>query len=99
MPAVDTAHIVFIASVFEIVTQALKGPFPDQYRSYIPYSLLILGVLFGLGLGTYYGTEPVAAIFEGLLGAAAALGFYQVSSRLPLVQGLFGSQAWFADKS
>ena len=99
MPAVESSHIVFIAGVFEILVQLLKGPFPEKYREYIPYVMVVVGLLLGLGLGIYYGTEPVAALFEGFFGAATALGFYQVSSRIPGVNRAFGSAGWLANNS
>jgi len=97
MPIVDSAHIIFIAGVFEILVQLLKGPVPQQYRDYIPYVLVVLGMFLGLGLGLYYGTEPVAGLFEGFFAAASALGFYQLSSRVPVVKAAFGETGWIAD--
>ena len=99
MPAVDSGHIIFIASVFEILTQLLKGPFPQKYRELIPYAMVVVGLLLGLALGMYYGTEPVQALFEGFFGAAVALGFYQVSSRVPLVNTVLGDKGWLKDNS
>ena len=29
MPVVQSEHIIFIAGLFEILAQALKGPFPE----------------------------------------------------------------------
>ena len=99
MPAVDSAHIVFIASVFEILTQLLKGPLPQKYRDYIPYAMVVVGLLLGLALGMYYGTEPVQALFEGFFGAAVALGFYQISSRVPVVNSVFGDEGWLKENN
>jgi len=99
MPAVESSHIIFIASVFEILVQMFKGPFPEEYREYIPYALIVLGLFLGVALGLYYGTEPVAALFEGFLGAASALGFYQASSRIPVVNKAFGATGWIADSA
>lgn len=99
MPAVQTEHILFIAGVFEILVQALKGPFPQQYRDYIPYVILVLGLFLGLALGTYYGTEPVAALFEGFFGAATTLGFYAVAKRAPAVNKVFGERGWFGENN
>ena len=72
MPVVQSEHIIFIAGLFNVLVQALKGPFPEQYRAFIPYALLVLGLFLGLGLAMYYGTEPVAGLFEGFFGAASA---------------------------
>ena len=99
MPAVQSEHIIFIASVFEILVQLFKGPLPQQYRDYIPYALLVLGLGLGLALAVYYGTEPVAGLFEGFFGAATALGFYQIASRVPAVRTAFGSKGWIADNN
>jgi len=97
MPAVQSEHIIFMAGVIEILVQLLKGPLPEQYRQYIPWVLVVLGLFLGLALGVYYGTEPVAALFEGFFGAASALGFYQLSSRVPVVNAAFGSKGWLGD--
>ena len=97
MPAVQSEHIIFIASVFEILVQMLKGPFPEKYRDYIPHALMLAGLFLGLALSVYYGAEPVAGLFEGFFGAGMALGFYQLASRLPVVERAFGSKGWLGD--
>ena len=97
MPVVQSGHIIFIAGLFEILAQALKGPFPQQYRDYIPYVMLVLGLFLGLGLAIYYGGEPVAGLFEGFFGAASAMGFYKLAEKIPVVNAAFGSRGWVGD--
>ena len=97
MPAVQSEHILFIAGLFEVLVQALKGPFPQQYRDYIPYVMLVLGLFLGLGLAMYYGGEPVAGLFEGFFGAASAMGFYKLAEKVPMANAVFGSRGWLRD--
>ncbi len=99
MPIVDSAHILFIASIIEILTQLLKGPIPDEYRQWIPGALTVVGLAVGAVFGLYYHTDLMAAVLEGLFGAALALGFYQVTSRVPAVNGAFGNKGWLADNN
>lgn len=97
MPAVDSATILFIASVIEILTQLVKGLVPEKVRDWIPVVLAAVGLILGALFGVYYQKDLMAAVFEGLFGAATALGFYQVSSRLPAVEKAFGSRGWIRD--
>lgn len=97
MPAVQSEHIFFIASMIEVLTQLLKGPVPEKYRVWIPVALFVVGVGAGLGFGAYYGGDLIAGGLEGFFGAASALGFYQVAKRLPVVETAFGARGWLGD--
>lgn len=97
MPAVDSATILFIASIIEILTQLVKGLVPEKLRDWIPIVLTAVGLILGAVFGVYYQKDLMAAVFEGLFGAATALGFYQVSSRVPAIEKAFGSKGWIGN--
>lgn len=99
MPAVDPQTVSLLGVVANLLTQLVKGLIPDPYKVYIPSVLAVVLMAIGAGLAAYGGRDIVAGLFEGLFGAAAAVGLYEVTSQLPGLQNVFHSAGWIGRKA
>ena len=104
---VNAVHVGTICSVIEIATQLLKGFLPVSLcirgrtmrpRESIPFIAILAGLVMGAGIGYWYQLDMLSSIIEGVLGAASALGLYQATSRVPVVDKVLGNKGWIGDK-
>jgi len=79
MPTVNPGTIAFYGSAASLVVQAFKGAIPEGYHKQIPVVLMFVLAAIGAGISLSYGNDPVAGAFEGLFGAGAAVGLYQMA--------------------
>ena len=68
---------LFIIPLTMIITQLLKGYVPTKY---VPFLAVLIGLLAGLGYGSYYGGDLFAQAFNGLVYGASSCGLYDIGA-------------------
>jgi hypothetical protein len=98
MPPLSSEVLALLSGVATVFTQLVKGLLPEKVKDWIPLILCVLLTGIGCALAVNYGRDPVAGALEGFFAFAAAVGFYEGASALPIVNKAFNGRGWIQKK-